>query len=161
MIPNITIGDISIDCANPERTRVFYAAFTDWEKRKAYGCLAIVSENGLLKLFMSCDFEYIPPVWPEEPGQQQKQIHFDFTVDDVPSAVEKAVELGATKAAWQYGGENCVTMLDPKGHPFCLCKWQSKSKFELWNKGVIVRSQTLLSILIALTQKDCANFTLN
>jgi ribosomal-protein-alanine N-acetyltransferase len=43
----ITIGDISIDCADPARTRDFYAALTGWEKREAYGCPALVGDNGL------------------------------------------------------------------------------------------------------------------
>jgi predicted enzyme related to lactoylglutathione lyase len=128
---NITIGDISIDCATPERTRDFYAALTGWEKCETYGP-ALVSDHGLIMLFMGCDFDYIPPVWPEEDGKQQKQMHLDFTVDDVPSAVEEAVRFGATQAAAQYGGEHCVTMLDPEGHPFCLCKRQGKSEFEIW-----------------------------
>jgi catechol 2,3-dioxygenase-like lactoylglutathione lyase family enzyme len=132
MIGNLMIGDISIDCATPERTRDFYAALTGWEKREAYDCPALASDNGLLILFMGCDFEYIPPVWPEEPGKQQKQMHLDFTVNDVPSSVEEAIRLGAKKAASQYGGEHYVTMLDPEGHPFCLCKRQSESEFEMW-----------------------------
>jgi catechol 2,3-dioxygenase-like lactoylglutathione lyase family enzyme len=121
MINNITIGDLSIDCADPARTRDFYAAFTGWEKRKAYGCPAVISDGGLLILFMGCEFEYAPPVWPEEPRKQQKQMHFNFQVDDVPSAVAEAIKLGAIKTAAQYGGEHYVTMLDPEGHPFCLC----------------------------------------
>jgi hypothetical protein len=60
--------------------------------------------------------------WPEEPGKQQKQIHFNFQVDDLPSTVEEAIRFGATKAASQYGGEHFVTMIDPVGHPFCLCR---------------------------------------
>ncbi|MHC1695878.1 MAG: VOC family protein [Eubacteriales bacterium] len=132
MINSLSIGDISIDCTYPQRTRDFYAALTGWEKHEAYGCPAIVSENDLLILFRGCDFKYIPPVWPEEDGKQQKQMHLDFTVDNVPSAVEEAVRLGAIKAASQYGGDHCVTMLDPEGHPFCLCKRQNKSEFELW-----------------------------
>jgi len=118
----ITISDISIDCADPARTRDFYAALTGWEKHEAYGCPALVDENGLLMLFMSCDFNYIPPVWPEEPGKQQKQMHFNFQVDDLLSAVEEATKLGATKAVAQYGGEHFVIMIDPEGHPFCLCR---------------------------------------
>jgi predicted enzyme related to lactoylglutathione lyase len=70
---------------------------------------------------MGCDFDYIPPVWPEEPGRQQKQMHFNFQVDDLQSTVEEAVRLGATKPAQQFGGEKWVTLLDPQGHPFCLC----------------------------------------
>ena len=32
------------------------------------------------------------------------------------------MELGAIKAAAQFGGDDYVTLLDPEGHPFCLCK---------------------------------------
>jgi hypothetical protein len=101
MIDNISIGDISIDCTNQERTRDFYSVLTGWEKCEAYGCPALVGEGGLLILFMVCDFEYISPVWPEEEGKQQKQMqmHFHFRVDDLLSAVEEAIKLGATKAA--------------------------------------------------------------
>ena len=67
----ICIGDISIDCANPHKTRDFYANLLGWEKKTLYDCPAIVSENGLVILFMGCDFEYIPPVWPEENDKQQ------------------------------------------------------------------------------------------
>ena len=58
MINNITIGDLSIDCADPTRTQDFYAALTGWEKREAYGCPAVVSDGGLLILFIGCDYEY-------------------------------------------------------------------------------------------------------
>lgn len=118
----ITIGDISIDCTDPVEIRDFYAALTGWEKREAYGCPALVDENGLLMLFVAPGEKYIPPVWPEEPGKQQKQMHFNFQVDDLPATVDEAIRLGATKAVEQYGGEHFVTMLDPIGHPFCLCR---------------------------------------
>jgi catechol 2,3-dioxygenase-like lactoylglutathione lyase family enzyme len=121
MIPHITIGDISIDSRNPERLRDFYANLTGWEKRSKYGP-ELVADNGLVILFPDCDFDYIPPVWPEEPGKQQKQMHFNFGVDDLRAAVAEATRLGATKAASQYGGEHFITMLDPEGHPFCLCE---------------------------------------
>jgi len=117
----ISLGDISIDCADPLRTRDFYAALTGWQKREAYGCPAVVGNNGLLIIFTKPVVEYAPPAWPEEPGKQQKQMHFNFQVDDLPTAVEKAVELGATKANTQFDAKNYITMLDPEGHPFCLC----------------------------------------
>lgn len=119
---SFSIGDISIDCRNPDLTCDFYHVLTDWEKRVMYGCPALIAEKGLVILFMQCDFDYIPPVWPEEPDKQQKQMHFNFQVSDLPAAVEEAIKLGAAKAATQYGGEHFVTMLDPDGHPFCLCK---------------------------------------
>jgi hypothetical protein len=118
----LIIGDISIDCKEPEKLRDFYAELSGWEQRTMYGCPALIAENSLVILFMGCDFDYIPPVWPEEPGKQQKQMHFNFQVDDLSAAVEDAIRLGATKVANQYGGEQFVTLFDPEGHPFCLCR---------------------------------------
>ena len=122
MINNLSIGDLMIDCTNPERVRDFYSDLMGWEKTVAYNCLALKTDNGLTVLFAKTDIPYVPPVWPEEPGEQQKQMHLDFTVDDVQSAVDKAIRLGAIKATMQYGGDHFVTMLDTDGHPFYLCR---------------------------------------
>ena len=122
MINDLSIGGLMIDCANAERARDFYANLMEYEKTVAYDCLAIKTNNGLTILFAETDIPYVPPVWPEEPGEQQKQMHLDFTVGDIQSAVDKAIRLGATKAAMQYGGDHFVTLLDTEGHPFCLCK---------------------------------------
>jgi catechol 2,3-dioxygenase-like lactoylglutathione lyase family enzyme len=122
MISNLTIGDITIDCSNAARAREFYADLMSWERTVAYDCLALKADIGMTILFVETDIPYVRPVWPEEPGKQQKQMHFNFQVDDLPSAVNEAIRLGAAKAATQYGGEHFVTMLDPEGHPFCLCR---------------------------------------
>jgi len=121
MIANLTIGDLMIDCANAERARDFYANLMGWEKTVAYNCPALKTDNGMTILFKETEIPYVPPVWPEEPGKQQKQMHFNFQVDDLQSAVKEAIRIGATKAAEQYGGEHFVTLLDIEGHPFCLC----------------------------------------
>ena len=133
MLSSLTIGDLMIDCANAELARDFYANLMGWEKIIAYGCIALKTDNGLTILFAETESPYEPPVWPEEPGKQQKQMHLDLSVDDVQSAVEEAIRLGATKSAMQYGGESCITMLDTEGHPFCLCKRpEGKSEFALY-----------------------------
>jgi catechol 2,3-dioxygenase-like lactoylglutathione lyase family enzyme len=136
MIPNLIIGDLMIDCANAERARDFYANLMGWEKTVTFDCYALKADNGMTILFVETDIPYVPPVWPEEPSKQQKQMHLDFSVDYLPSAVEKAIRLGATKAAKQYDGVECITMLDTEGHPFCLCqKTQNeseKSEFDLY-----------------------------
>ncbi|MCL2080578.1 MAG: hypothetical protein FWH16_00595 [Oscillospiraceae bacterium] len=133
MTSTFTVGDLMIDCADAERTRDFYAILMSWEKTVSFGCPALKTDNGMTVLFAKTDIPYVPPVWPEEPGKQQKQMHLDFTVDDLPSAVEKAIGLGAAKPAAQYGGDCHVTMLDPDGRPFCLCKRpQEKNEFVLY-----------------------------
>jgi hypothetical protein len=48
-------------------------------------------------------------------------MHFNFQVDDVPSAVKEAIKLGATTAATNTAVSILCTMLDPEGHPYCLC----------------------------------------
>ena len=62
--------------------------------------------------------DYEPPAWPNEHGT--KQFHFDLACDDVEAAETRAVELGATLAEPQ-PGETWRVLLDPAGHPFCLC----------------------------------------
>jgi len=122
MIKGITLGSISIDCKNPVRLSTFYSDMLGWRKDEMYGSPVVVSEEGVTLLFLEADdFVYQPPVWPEEEGKQQKQIHFDFVVDDLSSAIIEAEILGAYKAPQQYGGDDFVTMIDPEGHVFCLC----------------------------------------
>lgn len=62
---------------------------------------------------------YERPVWPNEPGKQQMQVHLDVAVSDVPAAVAAAEALGAQQAAFQ-PQDDVRVMLDPDGHPFCL-----------------------------------------
>ena len=64
--------------------------------------------------------EYQRPVWPTEEGQQRPMMHFDFQVADLDGAVAEAVALGATLADHQ-PQQNVRVLLDPAGHPFCLC----------------------------------------
>lgn len=122
MISGICLGNLSIDCRDARKLRDFYAALLGWEGLEKYGCPALRSRNGMVFLFLPAeDFDYVGPVWPEEPGRQQKQMHLDFQVDDLPSAVKQAEAAGAVRARSQYGGDQWVTMLDPEGRPFCLC----------------------------------------
>jgi catechol 2,3-dioxygenase-like lactoylglutathione lyase family enzyme len=116
-IPDLSV---MVDCPKTEPIREFYAQLTGWDQ--GFHPAVLIPENRMIICFMEADFDYIPPVWPEEPGKQQKQMHFNFEVDDLPSAVEEAIRLGAAKAANQYGGGQFVTMIDPDGHPFCLCR---------------------------------------
>lgn len=122
MNPTIQLGNVMIDCGDEEKLCSFYGSLLGWKCGSLFGRPSLTSENGIVFLFVQED-DYIPPIWPEETGKQQKQMHFDFQVPDVRLAVERAVSLGATIAKTQFGGgeESFVTMFDPAGHPFCLC----------------------------------------
>lgn len=117
----ILLGNVMVDCNDELELQNFYGELLGWEKCELFGRPAVRSSNGIVFLFIE-EPDYVPPVWPEEAGKQQKQMHFDFQVDDVNAAVSKAISLGASKTPNQYGGEDFITMIDPAGHPFCLCK---------------------------------------
>jgi predicted enzyme related to lactoylglutathione lyase len=121
MIKGACLGNVGIDCQDAQKLQNFYAELLGWEKCEMYGCPAVCAPSGIVFLFDCADYDYIQPVWPEQPGYQQKQMHFDFQVDDLPTAVIQAESIGAVKADSQYGGDNFVTLFDPEGHPFCLC----------------------------------------
>jgi catechol 2,3-dioxygenase-like lactoylglutathione lyase family enzyme len=120
MIKGICIDNIAIDCKDAVKLRNFYAELLGLESCIMYNLPALRSQLGLVLFFKEADFEYVKPVWPEEIGKQQKQMHFGFQVDDLPTAVVQAEALGACKAERQFGGNYLVTMFDPEGHPFCL-----------------------------------------
>lgn len=120
MIQGIGFGDIVVDCGDEKKLSAFYAALLGWDPFEIYGHHAVRSGNGLVFLFVQ-EEDFVPSVWPEEAGKQQKQMHFDFQVPDVPAAVRQAEGLGAVKARAQFGGAYFTTMIDPAGHPFCLC----------------------------------------
>ncbi|SHJ99065.1 hypothetical protein SAMN02745136_01446 [Anaerocolumna jejuensis DSM 15929] len=125
MIKGICLGNIMVDCNDEQGLCEFYHKLLGWEKSIMFGRPAL-SKDGIVFLFME-EEDYVPPAWPEEEGKQQKQMHFDFQVANVAEAVEYAQSLGAKKAALQSGGKEWVTMLDPAGHPFCLCSQDNKA----------------------------------
>jgi hypothetical protein len=47
-------------------------------------------------------------------------MHLDMIVEDLDKGEEVALSLGASKADHQ-PGETFRVLLDPAGHPFCLC----------------------------------------
>jgi hypothetical protein len=48
-------------------------------------------------------------------------MHLDIEVKDLDAAIADAVALGARVAEFQ-PQDNVRVLLDPAGHPFCLCR---------------------------------------
>lgn len=121
MNQEVVLGNVMIDCDDEKKLQKFYGELLGWEMCELFDLPAVRSSNGVVFLFIE-ESDYIRPIWPEENSKQQKQMHFDFQVDDVIKMVNKAKELGAVMANSQYGGDDFITMIDPSGHPFCLCR---------------------------------------
>ena len=98
----------------------FYAALLEWPVREdGDGWTVLAGPDGRSSLAFQTSAQYAAPVWPTAPGAQQMMAHLDVEVDDLATAVEHALELGATLPDFQ-PQEHVRVLLDPVGHPFCL-----------------------------------------
>jgi predicted enzyme related to lactoylglutathione lyase len=80
-----------------------------------------VMVDGEWRLGIQLAPNHVPPEWPEGTPQQ---IHLDLYVDDLKSAHEEAISLGARllkPADDPNSAEGFQVYADPAGHPFCLC----------------------------------------
>jgi uncharacterized glyoxalase superfamily protein PhnB len=126
MIPSIKFMSVVLDCKDPSKLAEFYANLLGGKANDVMEHFSIVTiPDG--KYYLSCQLneDYAPPVWPGSPEEQSQMEHLDFSVEDMEASVQYALSLGATKPSvqyWQPGwGPRWVTLLDPAGHPFCLC----------------------------------------
>jgi Glyoxalase-like domain len=108
---------IVIDCPDPAELARFYGAMLDWKVDLDDGWAEVRAEYGQCICFQQVE-NYTPPVWPAQRVPQQ--MHLDVIVDDLDTAEAAVLALGATKHDHQPGTSFRV-LLDPAGHPFCLC----------------------------------------
>jgi hypothetical protein len=119
-MPSARISGIAIDCPDPDALCAFYTALLGIEKSSpdAFMIGGDGNGNGGVEVWFQEVGNFQPPTWPtQERGQQ---IHFDLSCEDRRASVALAIELGATVAD-DSPGQSFTVMLDPVGHPFCLC----------------------------------------
>ena len=118
--PQMELAAVTIDCSDAARLADFYAKLTGGEvtysdAEQGYG----QTQFGGATLNFQEVHSYTPPQWP---GQEHaQQFHLDLRVPDLEVAVGHAMGLGATQALDQPSAESYRVMIDPDGHPFCLC----------------------------------------
>jgi catechol-2,3-dioxygenase len=122
--PPIEMGTVVLDCHDIEALSAFYMGMLAWERvfTEEGEWIEICSPAGGTKIAFQSNRDYIPPVWPEQPGAQQQMLHIDFAVKDtehLARAVEHAVACGASIAEHQ-PSDQWTVMIDPAGHPFCF-----------------------------------------
>lgn len=112
-VPMLT--NVTVDCADAHALAGFYQQLTGGELKDFDTWGAVQVEPIGLLLFQPVE-DYAAPTWPtQERGQQ---MHFDFSSDDRTAMVSRAVELGAERLQVN---DHFTVMLDPQGHPFCIC----------------------------------------
>jgi catechol 2,3-dioxygenase-like lactoylglutathione lyase family enzyme len=112
----------AIEAPDPAALAAFYSRLLDWPVLHEEPGTAIVKppQDAVFMVFQLAE-DYVPPVWPPVPGGQRTMMHLDVQVADLDAAVADAMALGARAAEFQ-PHDNVRVLLDPAGHPFCLCR---------------------------------------
>lgn len=130
--PSVRWGGVCLDCADADELANFYSRLLGWEigrrdtpetAQGGTGWIALTNPDGGVGLSIQGEEWYEPPLWPEQPGAQDKMMHFEISVDDLPAAVDYVLAIGGREASPQPADRDqsqLRVMLDPAGHPFCL-----------------------------------------
>ncbi len=115
---------ITLDCVDADELAAFYVALLGWEivDRDPRGWVQVAGDADV-HINVQAEARYVEPVWPDEPGEQQKMLHFEIQVDDLPAAIERAIAAGGRLADHRppdRDPDRIRVMLDPAGHPLCL-----------------------------------------
>jgi predicted enzyme related to lactoylglutathione lyase len=107
----------AFDAADIEALAAFYSTLTGWQiVDRDSDWITIQSADGQQIAFQLAP-DHVAPKWPGQDLPQQ--VHLDLQIDDIEAAAERAVSLGATRLA---DGASWITLADPAGHPFDLCR---------------------------------------
>ncbi len=116
----LSLATVVLDCPDAHALSGFYGRLLGWEAKWTEPDWVLLENPASgTRLSFQSEAGYEPPVWPEQPGEQQKMLHLDIRCDDLEEAGAHAVALGATLADYQ-PQEDVRVYLDPAGHPFCL-----------------------------------------
>lgn len=119
----IRLNVVALDCPDPRALSGFYGRMLGWRETFSEGdeWIEIAPPGGGSRIAFQKNEDYVPPVWPDEPGAQQMMAHLDFAVgkDRLQEAAAHAVACGANVAQTQYS-DRWIVLIDPEGHPFCF-----------------------------------------
>ena len=111
----------ALEAPDPEALGAFYSMLLDWPVVHQEPGTTVIKppQESVYMVFQRAD-DYVAPVWPPAPGDQRPMMHLDIQVEDLDAATEDALALGARLADVE-PRDNVRVLLDPAGHPFCLC----------------------------------------
>ena len=101
------------DCPDPAASARFWSALLGQPITYDSGDFAVVSTDTTTSgLAFQRAPDQQPPTWPDPAIPQQ--LHLDVMVDDLDTAADAVVVLGARRLPGDH------VFADPAGHPFCL-----------------------------------------
>ena len=108
---------IVLDCENPEVLAEF------WSKALGYEIAGFAEQWGMLKGPSEGDVFLLQRV--PEPKSTKNRMHIDVTTPDIDAKAAELEELGATRLTPEplhQFSSTWITMADPEGNEFCVCK---------------------------------------
>ncbi|WP_234437150.1 VOC family protein [Streptomyces maremycinicus] len=118
--PLFTLAATTLDAPDARELAQFYQDLLGWPIRKEEpGWVEIAPPDRRAGLSFQTEPLFTRPRWPSTRFEQQMMMHLDIEVNDLSSAVEHALALGATMTDFQ-PQDDVRVLCDPAGHPFCL-----------------------------------------
>lgn len=120
--PPIVLGDVVLDTTDPPGLATFYSRLLGWpitRREEDWWCIREGDHGPRLSFQLAPDHR--PPTWPGDDVPQQFHLDLDVPEADLAGAVSYAESLGAVLADNSASAPSFVVLLDPSGHPFCLC----------------------------------------
>jgi hypothetical protein len=111
---------VVFDAADLESESVFWAGMLDGHVFRDDDWHSVVDAAGEWRIGVQLAPGHVPPEWPDGPPQQ---VHLDLHVEDMRTAHDQAIALGARllqESADLDADEGHQVYADPAGHPFCL-----------------------------------------
>jgi hypothetical protein len=123
MTTDLGFGQIVFDSVRADQLAAFWSALLEVPVRAGANPYFAVIERSTDRSLPSLMFIAVP-----EPRQGKNRLHLDLTSDDLPSAVDRAVSLGATKRAdFDEYGTTWTTLADPEGNVFDIAQRRDQS----------------------------------
>jgi len=120
--PDVRLDLVVLDTDNPRGLAEFYAALLGWTitDDSDESWVNVRGEGGGIGLAFQLALNHKPPTWPA--NEVPQQFHLDLDVPDLDEAASYAESLGAKRVEGAGQEGNFIVLLDPSGHPFCVCR---------------------------------------
>ena len=118
--PRIAFDLVVLDTDDPPRLAEFYTDLLGWQVEKTEDDWITLRGDAGPKLAFQLALNHTPPTWPD--NRVPQQYHLDFDVDDMAAATEYAISVGARLVETEDKHPGFTVLVDPSGHPFCLCR---------------------------------------
>jgi catechol 2,3-dioxygenase-like lactoylglutathione lyase family enzyme len=112
------LRSVVLDCRDPLKLATFYAGVLGGTLDKEDDTWVVLTDASGRRLAFQHSPDHEPPRFPDPRGSQQ--FHLDIKVDDVDSAEQEVLALGATRVTDAVADNLFRVFRDPAGHTFCL-----------------------------------------